>query len=70
VLEPDKIQLVQPCPWNDGKNYTPLLGRYDFQRSVLAVESRERERDVEVVDWEVRMRGRESIDVIVESEVV
>jgi len=47
-----------------------VLARYDFQRSVLAVESRERERDVEDVEWEARMGGREGVDEIVESEVV
>lgn len=47
-----------------------VLARYDFQRSVLAVESRERERDVEDVDWETRMGGRDGVDVIVESDVV
>jgi hypothetical protein len=48
-----------------------VFALYDFHRSVLAVESRERERDVEEdVDWEARMGGREGVDVIVESEVV
>jgi len=47
-----------------------VLARYDFQRSALAVDKRERERDVdEKVDWEERMWGREGVEVIVASEV-